>query len=349
MKKFLYLLITLSLIVFGCAKANDPYQEEHKMKIVTSYSTIGNPLHMDSSGELIFIAEDFGGFRIINKNTNNVVFYAKEVVQSLVPKYFQAKAINYNAETKVIVLTNRLQGTAGANWQMEFYDYSDQDTISYIDMSSGDTIGILPVLWNNPSDPRYDFEIYRITRSSLRVARSYVTLSSLPVNRDSMYYSVYPDTPQKFSIDENYVTIANGQTGVTIFNRLSGTKITSFDTPGFANQAVKKDNYVYVADKHLGLQVYKLDSSMNATNIYSYDTTGYADNIDVKGNLLAISSTSGGVYLFDISNPDNTKLVDRLSLSKVGYVNNVHFSKDGNEKVLYVLSRDKGVLKVKID
>jgi len=232
---------------------------------------------------------------------------------------------------------------------MEFYDYSDQDTISYIDMSSGDTIGILPVLWNNPSNPIYDFEIYRTTKSSYKVTRSNVNLSSLPVNRDSMSYSVYPDTPQKFSVDENYVTIAKGQTGVSVFNRLTGEEITSFDTPGYALQATKKNNYIFVADQQLGLQVYKLDSNMNSSNIYSFDTTGYAENIEIKDNYLALSSTSGGVYLFDITNSDNVKLVDRLSMTQVGYVNNVHFSKDGNEKVLYVLSRDKGVLKIQID
>jgi len=53
---------------------------------------------------------------------------------------------------------------------------------------------------------------------------------------------------------------------------------------------------------------------------------------------------SQGVFLFDISNPLDIKLADRLPSTVVGYVNNIHFSE--HERSLFVASRDKGVLKI---
>ena len=72
--------------------------------------------------------------------------------------------------------------------------------------------------------------------------------------------------------------------------------------------------------------------------VHTFDTTGYATSIDIMGSLAAVSSGSGGIYLFDISNPSSPIL--KQNLRSAGYTNNAKF----NKGKLVVASRDQGVL-----
>jgi hypothetical protein len=74
-----------------------------------------------------------------------------------------------------------------------------------------------------------------------------------------------------------------------------------------------------------------------------FDTKGYATSIDIKDNLVLVSSGSGGVYLFDVSNPAKPLLKENIT--SAGYTNNAIFYKD---KVV-VAGRDKGVMVYKFN
>jgi hypothetical protein len=64
--------------------------------------------------------------------------------------------------------------------------------------------------------------------------------------------------------------------------------------------------------------------------------------VDVSGNKAAISTGSGGVYLFDVSNPAQPVLLQHLS--SCGYANTVRFMDDK----LVVATRDQGILVYRI-
>jgi hypothetical protein len=346
MKKFLYLLITLSLIVFGCAKANDPYQEEHKMKVIHSFTTQGDPIQVDTSEDMLFIADDYAGYHIYNLNSGALIKSANSYLFAGVPASLQVKYVNYFAPKKCMILTNRLNSS---NWQMEFFNLDDPANPRRLDMASGNTVDLPSVIVKPSADTTIaDFVTYRSVRVGNLVKYGLVKLTNTPPQHD--VYGIetnYP--PQKIDVDDNHLYVSYGQIGVTVYNKTTKAIVSHFDTQGNALDVKCKNNYLYIADEFAGFHVYKLDSSMNATKVYTYDTEGYAENVAVRGNYAAVSSTSGGVYLFDISNPDNPKMIDRLPMSTVGYVNNVHFSQYGNEKILYVVSREKGVLKIQID
>ncbi len=347
MKKISFLLFIIMLVLIGCAKANDPLQENHKMNITHIYPTSGYPLQVFASSSMLFVADELAGYHVYDRNTNQLIYSANEYLYAGVPSPLQVKYIAYHEASKTLVLVNKLLDNA--NWQVEFYNYTDPTHPVYIDMASGDTFDIPNLQLINSADPdSADFFLYRAVRKNKIIVSSYVKLNQTPpmneIDRASSNF-----VPQQFYVDDNNVYGTFGQMGVVVYNKDNFNILSEFDTPGTALDIKVKDNYAYVADKYAGLQVYRFDSSMNATLIKTVDTDGYAENVDYKNNYLAVSSTSGGVYLFDISNPENTQLVDRLPLSKVGYLTNVHFSKSGNDNTLYLVSRDKGVLKVEID
>jgi hypothetical protein len=343
MKKVLYLLFAFSILLAGCAKASDPFQDEHRMKVVHTYTTVGNPLDMDSYGNMLFIADDFGGYHIYNTNTGASIKSANYFTYAGVPSPLQVKLIRYNHLTKCMILLNRINSS---NWQMEFFSLNNPTNPAWLDMSSGDTVDLQSIVIKPSADTSlYDFAIYRSNKPNNKIKYSEINLSNRPVQYDRKeIVTAYP--PEKIDVDDQYIYTAYGQLGVTIYNKTTQAEVASFDTPGSATDVKHKDGYIYVADRQAGFRVYKLDSSMNAECVYDYSTTsGYAENIKIKGNYAALSWNSRGVYLFDISDPENVKLVDNLPSSEVGYVNNVLFS-DSENNILYAASRDKGVLKI---
>nr|HPI25609.1 hypothetical protein [Candidatus Cloacimonadota bacterium] len=58
---------------------------------------------------------------------------------------------------------------------------------------------------------------------------------------------------------------------------------------------------------------------------------------------LAVSSGSGGVYFFDVTDPANPKLIQRIT--ECGYANTVAFV----DNQLVIASRDEGILFYDID
>lgn len=356
MKKISFLLFIIMLVLIGCAKANDPLQENHKMNITHIYPTSGNPSDMDTSTDKLFIAEDFGGYHIYNRLTNQHIYNASSYLFAGVTTYLSVKYIAYHEPTKSLLLVNRIEPS---NWQIELYNATDPSHPVYIDMASGDTMGITDLLLEHHDDPDSAlYFLYRVLPSSNKVISAYTkSVTTPPVFVNHAKHDFY--IPNKMSLDDNYVYVTFGLKGVIIYDKHQLRKLNinqpivnivgEFDTPGFALDVKVKDNYAYVADKYAGLQVFRFDANMNATLIKTFDTDGYAENVEIKNNYVAVSSTSGGVYLYDISNPEKPFLADRLPMSKVGYVNNVHFSKYGQDNTLFVASRDKGVLKVEID
>ncbi|MBP7563373.1 MAG: hypothetical protein KA886_06250 [Candidatus Cloacimonetes bacterium] len=345
MKKFLYLLITLSLIVFGCAKANDPYQEEHKMKVIHSFTTQGDPIQVDTSEDMLFIADDYAGYHIYNLNSGALIKSANSYLYAGVPAPIQAKLIYYHKYTNTMFLLNRL--LLGANWNLEVYSLDNLPSQTFLTYSSGDTVDLTNIVFTPSDTTTANSYCYRGVRKENKIKFSHVSFDTQLLH-DKKEVQTNPQ-PQRIEVADNHIFTAYGQVGITISEKETLAEVNSFDTPGYAMDVKVKDNYAYIADKQAGFHVYKLDDAMNATKVYTYDTEGYAENVAVRGNYAAVSSTSGGVYLFDISNPDNPKMIDRLPMSQIGYVNNVHFSQYGNEKILYVVSREKGVLKIQID
>ncbi|MCB5250546.1 MAG: hypothetical protein RBS16_05665 [Candidatus Cloacimonadales bacterium] len=342
MKKVLYLLIAISLLLIGCAKANDPLVDTHKMKVIQTYTTIGNPIDIDSHGNMLFIADDFGGYHIYNSNSGELIKSANYYMYAGIQSPLQVKIIRYDHLSKCMILLNRLNSS---NWNMEFFSLNDPANPTLLDYSSGDTVDLKSIVLEASADTsKYDFAIYRTSKSSSKLKYSEVKLGSYPIQHDIRDVETsYP--PEQLGISEEYVFVCYGQLGVTIFNKNTFDKVASFDTPGYATAVKYHDGYIYVADRQAGFHVYKLDTNMNVEHIYTYNTTsGYAENIEIKDNYAALSWNSQGVFLFDISNPLDIKLADRLPSTVVGYVNNIHFSE--HERSLFVASRDKGVLKI---
>lgn len=347
MKKISILLFIIMIVILGCAKANDPLQENHKMNITHIYPTSGYPLQAYTSSNMLFIADELAGYHVYDRNTNQLIYSANEYIYAGVPSPLQVKYIAYHESSKTLVLVNKLLDNA--NWQVEFYNYTDPTHPVYIDMASGDTFDIPNIQLINSADAdSADFFVYRAVRKNKSIISSYVKLNQTPpMNEIDRVYSNF--VPQQFFVEGDYVYGTYGQMGVVVYNKDTFNIINEFDTPGTALDIKVKDNYAYVADKYAGLQVYRFDANMNPTLIKTFDTDGYAENVDLKNNYVAVSSTSGGVYLYDISNPENIYLTDHLPMSQVGYLTNVHFPKTGNENILYLVSRDKGVLKIEID
>jgi hypothetical protein len=78
--------------------------------------------------------------------------------------------------------------------------------------------------------------------------------------------------------------------------------------------------------------------------IFWQNTSGYAQNLDVYGNYLVVASGGGGAYLFDVKDPENAELIDRIDDDEIGYVYQVRFF----EGAIYAATK-RGVYKLKIN
>jgi len=87
-----------------------------------------------------------------------------------------------------------------------------------------------------------------------------------------------------------------------------------------------------------------LVTSTAPEKIFTYNTSGFAQQLASSESYLAVASGGGGVYLFDIKDPDNITFMDRIDDSEIGYVYKVAVQ----ENYLFAATR-KGVVKIKIN
>lgn len=86
-----------------------------------------------------------------------------------------------------------------------------------------------------------------------------------------------------------------------------GYKVVSrFSTSGFANDLLKKDNLLYVAQGEGGLSIYNVADPAHPSfvSLTTEGLRGYAGKIAMKDSVVFLAANTFGINVVDVSNPD---------------------------------------------
>ncbi len=303
MRNLILMLISIGLIIGGCAKINKPDVEngEKILEINQIYPTTGYARDICVSDNMIYIAQDETGIAIFDRTSGELM--------------------DENSDSKARYITISEQDSFMVSYDgqdFHVYCFSDIDSIFEIGYSFKDDYS------RNPN-------LIEVNTSKDTFAMSFIKSSELRIKRYKLdltfdFWEVivdnkldFPNRPLKdYRIKEEYIYLSASQFGLIVSdttNQILGTA----DTPGEALALEVVGDYVYIADKHEGLQVIDISDKENPELIFSYDTQGWAQSVDAQGNYLVVGSGGGGVYLFDITDLSRPKFLDRLDDDIVGY------------------------------
>lgn len=345
--KLLIIITILSIFVISCNDAGKTTEPKSPLNIVKQFPLVGEPLDIDFGNSRLYVAEDQGGFSIHNKN-NGELLIRKHNYDSVHLLNIEELLI---AKDESFFLLYKTYGTDG----FTTFHINENDSISLIGDEIGET-GSIKEMYLDYNDTgffeNWEYVMYSIT--STRILIGFIQDGNYIIPDETRLYIKTPGL-KNFDYDSENYYMAYSEFGVAIFNRFNignevdvNNAISLTDTPGRALDIVKNGNYLYVADRHAGLQVIDITDINNPDLLEesAYDLSyGYATNVSVEGDLLAIAAGGGGCLVFDVSDKSKPELIGTMGTNEVGYVNKVEV----NEGYVYVASRENGILKVEVD
>ncbi len=340
--KNIFLMLIITLIIFSCAKPNKTFQPEpSQVQIDKFYQTRGYARDFTIDDNHLFVAVDQNGFSIFDMNTDTLIVNYSQYLN-------YPRLINVaHTSSETLLFVYDIYGSPAS---INCFNIADISNPQYLPPIITDTGGIedLDILSSTENDTiQLRFTKNDASSHKLKISNALhinFTWQFTPlIDADQLFdYDVH--NFDKF--DENHYYIANEQKGIAYINTTDPNNpvIDKYiDTPGSAYDVKRVDNYLYVADRHEGFEVYELQGD-NWKMIYHYDTSGLAKQLAIYQGYAALASGGGGIYIFDISNPQTTKLLTNIDDSEIGYSYKVKFFNG----ILYAATRN-GVYKFKIE
>ncbi len=330
-------LLALIVIIFGCARKNTGYKDEHILELERSIPMVGNPLDMDFAGGQLYVAEDQGGISIID-----LANYTKKWFTRFNGAYGDTVSLVKIRKIAFVESRNKLfiNETDGTDL-IQIIDTTNPDTMLVINAITGATQDIQDMRFMAIPNPTNQFTIEGYFSAGRTVKHGRFDGTT------NLWFGSGLDlfTPQRatgFDFNETYIYVTIEQRGLIIYNRATRAVVGEVDLPGEAQKVKLAGNYAYVACQQEGLQIVDVSNPAVPVRISGIDTSGYATSIDVWNNYAVVSSGGGGIYLYDISNPHNPRQIDNIT--SCGYTNLAKFYQG---KVM-VAARDQGILVYRI-
>lgn len=332
MQKFFFLFLIFSLaFLISCGTPNEPESiigGDGGYKIVGKYATSGFAQDLVIQDSLVYISQGQGGLIIVN------------VLNPKIPKF-------------VSEVTYGLRGYS--------YKLAKKDSIIYL-AAGGFGVSIVSV--SDPLHPVITPEIRSISPAkNFHIMGNYLftAVSEEGVNITNIINPAYPDFRQTFfvpgyaqavctSADSNYLFIASGEVGFTIFDISDfqdGYNIYPLldwiDTPGFAEDVTIHSDLpvAFLACGTGGLVIMDYSDTSNVRVISNYSTGGYAKAAVYKDNKVYVTTELRGLQIFDVSNLN--------SPVRIGTVETEHaMGLDINDKYIYVADEVEGLVIISI-
>ncbi|MCW9065127.1 MAG: hypothetical protein OQJ78_02445 [Ignavibacteriaceae bacterium] len=293
MHKFKNIIIVLSLaLLVRCGTPNDPESilgGDGGYKIVSKYATSGYAQDIVLRDSLAYISQGQGGLIILN-------------------------VLNPNEPKFISEVTYGLRGYS--------YKLAKKDSIIYL-AAGGFGVSIVNV--SNPLNPVITPEIRAIAPAkNFHIMGNYLftAVSEEGINITKISNPAYPDIRQTFfvpgyaqavctSVDSNFLFIASGEVGFTIFN-ISDFQdgyndyplVGWLDTPGFAEDVTIHPDLpvAFLACGTGGLVIVDYSDTANVTIVGSYAAGGYAKEVVYKENKVYLTTELRGLQIFDVTN-----------------------------------------------
>jgi len=287
----IFLLIAFALLI-SCGTPNEPESiigGDGGYKIVSKYATSGYAQDIVLRDSLAYISQGQGGLIILS------VSNPKE------PKF-------------VSEVTYGLRGYS--------FKLAKKDSVIYL-AAGGFGVSIVNV--SDPVHPVITPEIRAIAPAkNFHIMGNYLftAVSEEGINISKITNPAYPDIRQTFfvpgyaqavctSADSNFLFIACGEVGFTIFN-ISDFQdgyndyplVGWLDTPGFAEDVTIHPDLpvAFLACGTGGLVIVDYSDTANVTMLSSYATGGYAKEVVYDENKVYITTELRGLQIFDVTN-----------------------------------------------
>lgn len=298
MQKFLYAILVIGLtFLVSCGTPNDPESiigGDGGYKIVSKFMTSGYAQDIVLRDSLAYISQGQGGLIILS------VSNPKE------PKF-------------VSELTYGLRGYS--------YKLANKDSVIYL---AAGTFGVSIVNVSDPVNPVITPEIRAIAPAkNFHIMGDFLftAVSEEGVNISNIRDPVHPSFRQTFfvpgyaqavctsaadtSFDNNYLLIACGEVGLTIFD-ISDFQdgyndyhvVGWLDTPGYAEDVTIHPDlpFVFLACGTGGLVIADYSDTANVKVVGSYDTGGYAKEVVYSEGKAYVTTELRGLQIIDVSN-----------------------------------------------
>ncbi|MCG9128404.1 T9SS type A sorting domain-containing protein [Candidatus Poribacteria bacterium] len=135
----------------------------------------------------------------------------------------------------------------------------------------------------------------------------------------------YPIAALDFEIGEDSLQLVSNNLHILNVDVPAEPKpISVLNTPGLTTSIQRKQDFLYLTDKHAGLHIININNPFRPKLITSHATIGSANNLTIwesetSEEYVAIADGLGGIQTFEISNPYTPKWLSQYNAGGVAY------------------------------
>jgi hypothetical protein len=298
MQKFFYLLLVTSItFLLSCGTPNDPESiigGDGGYKIVSKYATSGFAQDVLLRDSLVYISQGQGGLIILNVSNPNEPTYVSELTYGL--RGYSFKLANKDS---VIYLAAGGFGVSSVNIADPLFPLITQENRAIAPAKNFHIMG--------------DFLFTAVSEEGVNISniRDPVHTSFRQTFFVPGYAQAVCTSAADTSYDNNYMLIACGEVGFTIFN-ISDFQdgyniyplIGWLDTPGYAEDVTIHPELpvAFLACGTGGLVIVDYSDTSNVKIVGSYASGGYAKEVIYDENKVYLTTELRGLQIFDVSN-----------------------------------------------
>jgi hypothetical protein len=178
------------------------------------------------------------------------------------------------------------------------------------------------------SDDEYGILIYDVSQPNAGV----IELSEMPELKE---------VPRAVAVRDNHLYLGDASLGAVIINVTDPTNPAIrgvLDLPGYTRHVLPVDNYAYIADDFIGgFHIADISDLDAPTKVASLENLRPSYRIIHYGNLVYVTGGYEGLFVVDVSNPQNPILLQTIELDGHVWDGTIH------EGYLFVASDTAGV------
>lgn len=287
------------------------------------------------SGAYAYLADDFGGLRVVDVSTPT---HPQEVGSvgaggadgiTVVGTY--AYVADRSAHLRIIDISNPANPHEIGVYHApkEVFKVAVAGSYAYLADGRG---GLRVVDVSNPANPREIGSYSSWGVFDVAVSGNYAFLAAFPTvlkiidisdPTHPTWVSSYemPGAARGVTVVEPFAYVADDNAGLRIIyigDKNNPVEVSAVDTPGSAYDVTVAGNYTYIGDGPGGLRVVKTKDALNPSEVGFYDALGYGNGVALAGARYAYmadydtnvySSTVHGLRIVDVADPTHPAIV----------------------------------------
>ncbi len=290
------LLATAVFVLGGCAQKGDPVSvddpdEPSGYRVVAIFGVAGYGEGVDVVGDMGLVATGEVGLVILDMSDPSAPVYlgtAGNDFTSLKCAYAPGSEMAFVTDGPNGVLAYDVSDPTSPEWKTVLQSTSGQDVVI------------------SETDPGHMIHIYVADKNGgFRIWELNLDWGP-PWFPIEVYHGYTTGYARGLCLHGDYVLVASGQSGLTIFELTSpgtATKLGTFDTPGNAQAVAAFGDYAFVADGLQGLQILNISDPGDAEIVATIETDDYATDICYLDGMVYVADRYGGLRVMNVDDP----------------------------------------------